>query len=145
MARISSYSLLIQVPALLDTARPILASCRETTAALAEIIPPNQFWKWKDMWSNSLRSAVFSATLVEYLHSGGLLTLEQVAEILGSKCHIVQRGLETIASSSPFLVNPGWQDRFALSVEDYLHGVINLVNELVSILPHYWIKPTEAA
>ncbi|KAH9891624.1 Translin [Cubamyces lactineus] len=99
-----------QMPALLNTARPILASCRETAAALAEIIPPNQFWKWKDMWSNSLRSAVFSTTLVEYLHSGGLLSLEQVADILG--------------------INPAWQDRFALSVEDYLHGVINLVNEL---------------
>ncbi|KAI8978690.1 Translin [Trametes punicea] len=99
-----------EMPALLDTARPVLASCRDTTASIADIIPPNQFWKWKDMWSNSLRNAVFSATLIEYLQSGGLLSLEQVAELLG--------------------INPSWQDRFALVVEDYLHGIISLVNEL---------------
>ena len=122
------------MPALLDTARPILASCRETTAALAEIIPPNQFWKWKDMWSNSLRSAVFSATLVEYLHSGGLLSLEQVADILGSKFCLFRHGLDIVPSPTRSSVNPAWQDRLALSVEDYLHGVINLVNELVSRL-----------
>ncbi|KAI0632098.1 Translin [Trametes polyzona] len=99
-----------QMPTLLETARPVLVSCRETTAALADIIPPHQFWKWKDMWSNSLRTAVFSATLMEYLQSGALLSLQEVAETLG--------------------IQPDWQDRFALSVEDYLHGVINLVNEL---------------
>ncbi|KAI0670810.1 Translin [Trametes maxima] len=99
-----------QIPALLDSALPTLESCHETTAALASIIPANQFWKWKEMWSNSLRTAVFSATLVEYLQRGGLLSLQQVADALGIK--------------------PQWQDRFALSVEDYLHGVITLVNEL---------------
>ncbi|KAI0761964.1 Translin [Trametes elegans] len=99
-----------QMAALLDTARPIFESCRETTTALAAIIPPNQFWKWKDMWVNSLRNVVFSATLVEYLHRGTLLSLQQVSETLGIK--------------------PEWQDRFTLSVEDYLHGVISLVNEL---------------
>ena len=72
------------VPALLDTARPVLDSCRETTSALAAIIPENQFWRWKEMWQNSLRNAVFAATLVEYLHSGGLLPLPAVAEKLGS-------------------------------------------------------------
>lgn len=37
------------------------------------------------MWTNSLRTAVFAATLVEYLQDGALLSLQQVAEILGSK------------------------------------------------------------
>ncbi|TBU62333.1 Translin [Dichomitus squalens] len=95
---------------LLDQARPVLDSCRETTAALADIVPPDQFWKWKDMWSLSLRSAVFSATLMEYLNSGTLLSLPAVAETLGFK--------------------PEWKDRVTLAVEDYLHGVITLVNEL---------------
>ncbi|KAI0770326.1 Translin [Fomes fomentarius] len=99
-----------QLPALLDCARPVLESCRETTLALAKIIPDNQFWRWKEMWQFSLRNAVFSATLVEYLHSGGLLSLPAVAETLG--------------------IQPEWQGRFVLPVEDYLHGVISLVNEL---------------
>lgn len=37
------------------------------------------------MWTNSLRTAVFAATLAEYLQGGALLSLQQVAETLGSK------------------------------------------------------------
>ena len=73
------------VPALLESARPPLESCRQTTAALAEIIPQDQFWRWKEMWQNSLRTAVFSAVLIEYLQSGGLMTLPAVTETLGSE------------------------------------------------------------
>ncbi|KAK2465189.1 hypothetical protein APHAL10511_002543 [Amanita phalloides] len=89
---------------------PVLASCCDVMAALADLVPPNEFWRWKDMWSNSLRSAVFSAALVEYLTSGELITIDRVAEILG--------------------VKEEWKDRLALPVEDYLQGIISLVNEL---------------
>lgn len=65
--------------------RPILRSCQETNAAIAFLVPPNQFWRWKEMWSNSLRTAVHSAALVEYLSSGSLITLPQVSEVLGSE------------------------------------------------------------
>ncbi|EGN98397.1 hypothetical protein SERLA73DRAFT_183383 [Serpula lacrymans var. lacrymans S7.3] len=98
------------IPALLDTVQPTLLSCQETSATLAALIPPNQFWRWKDMWSNSLRTAVFSAALVQYLGNGNLASLSQVSETLGIKQE--------------------WKDRFALPVEDYLHGLISLVNEL---------------
>ncbi|KAI0078276.1 Translin [Panus rudis PR-1116 ss-1] len=99
-----------ELPRLLESVRPILDSCKETTAAIAVLIPPNQFWRWKEMWSISLRNAVFSATLIEYLSSGTLLPLPEVSKILG--------------------IREEWQDRFTLATEDYLHGVISLVNEL---------------
>ncbi|KAK7690075.1 hypothetical protein QCA50_006721 [Cerrena zonata] len=99
-----------QLPPLLDSVQPILASCTDITAVIAQLVPANQFWRWKDMWCNSLRSAVFSATLIEYLRSGTLLTLPQVGGILG--------------------IHPEWADRFTLAAEDYLHGLISLVNEL---------------
>lgn len=72
------------VPPLLDTVSDGLLSCRETCAALANLVPPDQFWKWKDMWSISLRNAVFMATMVGYLRTGKLLTLAEVASILDS-------------------------------------------------------------
>ncbi|KAG6852789.1 hypothetical protein C0991_009126 [Blastosporella zonata] len=72
------------MPTLLNGVRPVLLSCRETTRALADIIPENQFWRWKDMWSNSLRNAVFAATLIEYLSTRTLLSLSQVSELLGT-------------------------------------------------------------
>ena len=37
------------------------------------------------MWSNSIRTVVFAATLIEYLESRTLLTLHQAAETIGSK------------------------------------------------------------
>ncbi|KAH7909029.1 Translin [Hygrophoropsis aurantiaca] len=98
------------IPALLEVVRPVLHSCQETNAALASLVPPNQFWRFKDMWSNSLRTAVYSAAFVEYLTSGKLISLRDVAENLGIK--------------------EEWKDCFSLAVEDYLHGLISLVNEL---------------
>jgi hypothetical protein len=52
---------------------------------LTSLVPENQFWRWKDMWSNSLRTAVFASSLIEYLSTGALISLPRVAEILGSE------------------------------------------------------------
>ncbi|EIM85788.1 translin [Stereum hirsutum FP-91666 SS1] len=98
------------IPPLLDTVRPVLHSCRETSAALADLVPADQFWRWKDMWSMSLRQSVFSAILIEYLTNGTLLSMAVTSDQLG--------------------IRGEWKDRFVLSVEDYLHGVITMVNEL---------------
>ncbi|CAA7261402.1 unnamed protein product [Cyclocybe aegerita] len=98
------------LPALLESVRPTLLSCRDVTGALSTIIPPNQFWRWKDMWSNSMRTAVFAAALIEYLSNRALLSLSQAAELLGIK--------------------EEFSDRMTLPVEDYLHSLISLVNEL---------------
>ncbi|KAN0087469.1 Translin [Tylopilus felleus] len=98
------------LPPLLDSVRPILRSCHDTNAAIASLVPPNQFWRWKEMWSNSLRTTVYSAALVEYLSSGSLITLAQAGVVLGIK--------------------EEWSDRFSIATEDYLHGLISLVNEL---------------
>jgi hypothetical protein len=37
------------------------------------------------MWSNSIRTTVFAAALIEYLTSRTLLTLHRAAETIGSK------------------------------------------------------------
>jgi len=99
-----------QYQQLLNTVKPTLLSCSEVAQGMAEVIPPDEFWKWKEMWSTSLRSAVFSAALIEFLESSELLSLSKTAAKLGIK--------------------PEWEDRFTLKAEDYLLGLINLVNEL---------------
>ena len=73
------------VAALLDSVRPIIQSCQKNSSALAEIIPPNQFWRWKDMWAFSLRNAIYSTALVEYMTTRNLISLEQVSAVLGSE------------------------------------------------------------
>ncbi|KAJ6477454.1 Translin [Mycena vitilis] len=98
------------MPELLDSVQPVLLSCQEITTSISDVIPHDQFWRWKDMWSNSLRTAVFASALIEYLRNGSLLSLLRASEILGIK--------------------EEWKDRFSLPVEDYLHGLISMVNEL---------------
>ncbi|KAH6912840.1 translin [Coprinopsis sp. MPI-PUGE-AT-0042] len=95
---------------LLDTVRPVLQSCQSVMEGLATLVPPTQFWRWKDMWSHSMKTAVFAAVLTEYLTSRKLLTIAEVSTQLGIKDE--------------------WSDRVQLAVEDYLHGLISVVNEL---------------
>ncbi|KAJ7459855.1 Translin [Mycena latifolia] len=98
------------MPELLDSVSPVLLSCQEITTSIADVIPPDQFWRWKDMWCNSMRAAVFASALIEYLRDGSLLSLPRASELLG--------------------IQEEWKDRFSLPVEDYLHGLISMVNEL---------------
>lgn len=72
------------VPALLETARPVFHSCHEITATLAEMIPHDEVWKWKELWTAPLRAAVFSVVLACFLTDGTLAPLASVAEQLGS-------------------------------------------------------------
>ena len=76
------------VSGLLDSVHPVLESCHSVMERLAALIPPAQFWRWKDMWSNSMKTAVFAAVLVEYLTSRKLLTIAEVSKKLGSELMI---------------------------------------------------------
>jgi hypothetical protein len=62
----------------------MLKDSEVVTRALATVIPENQFWRWKDMWTNSLRNAVFTAIMVEYLSTRRLLSLADAASSIGS-------------------------------------------------------------
>lgn len=46
-------------------------------------------------------------------------------------CH----DLKGVSAAYCFAVQPEWNERFAMTAEDYLHGVISLVNELVRQRP----------
>lgn len=74
------------VPVLVESLRKELLTCKPCTEAIAAIIPNNQFWRWKEMWQYTIRSAVFAAALMEFLVNDELLTIAQVADILGSEC-----------------------------------------------------------
>jgi hypothetical protein len=117
----------------LDSVRPTLDSCQEATAGLAALVPPSQFWRWKDQWANALRTAIFAASLVEYLTSGKLISLAHVGDLLGSK-HFLLQTLYQMLNINLNVVKEEWKDRLAISAEDYLHGLISLVNELVCLL-----------
>ncbi|KAI9512407.1 translin [Russula earlei] len=99
-----------EIPALLETIRPAFDNCHEIIATLAETIPHDEVWKWKELWTPPLRAAVFSVVFVRFLIDGTLASLATVADQLGIK--------------------EEWEDRFSITPEDYLHGVITFINEL---------------
>ena len=72
--------------------------------------------------------------MVGYLETRTLLTLDAVAQILGSMCYVSDSKASDPTDGIVFVVDPSWGDRFALSAEDYLLGVISLVNELVNAI-----------
>ncbi|KAL9711079.1 Translin-1 [Leucoagaricus gongylophorus] len=72
-----------ELPPLLEVAKPVLQSCHETISRLALIVPENQFWRWKDMWTNSLRTAVFTVVMIEYLTKRDLISLQGVSDMFG--------------------------------------------------------------
>jgi small-conductance mechanosensitive channel len=72
------------VPVLVESVRGVIVACKSTSEAISRLVPPNQFWRLKDMWTNSLRSVAYSAVFSEFLMTGTLLPLDGVADQLGS-------------------------------------------------------------
>jgi hypothetical protein len=72
------------VAALIETILPVIRSCHEIMATLAETIPRDEVWKWKELWTAPLRAAVFSVVMTFFLIDGNLEPLGAVAEHLGS-------------------------------------------------------------
>ncbi|EJD50703.1 Translin [Auricularia subglabra TFB-10046 SS5] len=99
-----------ELPALLATIEPGFEQCRESNTKIAALVPDHQYWRWKDQWSRHQQTAVFVVSLIEYLSSGQLVSLQDAATRLGFQ--------------------DAWKDRYYLAAEDYLQGVISMVNEL---------------
>ncbi|KZO96944.1 Translin [Calocera viscosa TUFC12733] len=99
-----------QLPKIISTVKPVVESCKDDTRAIAFLVPPNNYWRWKQMWSQAVQGVVFTLALCKFLEDGTLITLPEVSQVLG--------------------VEADWKDRFTIATEDYLHGIISLVNEL---------------
>jgi hypothetical protein len=63
----------------------VVVSYQEPVKALIVLIPPHEFWKWKDMWTNSMRTVVFAAALRQFLLDRTLISLPETAQLLGGK------------------------------------------------------------
>ena len=83
--------------------------------------------RWKDIWARHVQSAVFVAVLCEYTRSQKLLSIKECSETIG--CTLVSCKFSSSRNNSP-PVQSEWKDRVYLQVEDYLHGLVSVVNEL---------------
>ncbi|KAG8908411.1 hypothetical protein FRB99_006616 [Tulasnella sp. 403] len=99
-----------QFPKLVESVTPILQSVHQQTAALAGLIRPHEFWRVKDMFTRTFQLAVYIVTLCEWIRTGTLASISHVSRELG--------------------IQEDWADRLQVTTEEYLHGVISLINDL---------------
>ena len=97
-----------------------MAEMRSAIKALSEHVPSNEFYKWMDVWSGCMKGSVFVVLLVFYVVTGRLLSKEAVAHVLG---------IDNLPAN-----------RMCLTTDEYLHGMISLVNELPRLSMYLVIK-----
>lgn len=98
-----------QLPLLVQQAIPLLQEARIRISELGMLVPEGGYYRFCDDYAFPLRGLVSSIALIVLLSMGALATKAEVEKVLG------------INSSST---------RVQLSTEDYLHGTINMINDL---------------
>ncbi|BGP27710.1 Translin-1 [Rhodotorula toruloides] len=109
LGRVHSHSR-EDIPALVASLDPTLPALRIALAKLADLIPPQQFYRYSDSFSRCIQQASYIVVFRVFLEREDVATKEEVAQQLG--------------------IQEAWKDHFFLSTEEYLHSLISLVNEL---------------
>ena len=68
-------------------ARKLFTDVQSGFSKLASIVPGDQYYRFHDHWRFSIQRLAFLASLIVYLESGQMATIEQVAEMIGGKLH----------------------------------------------------------
>ncbi|KAJ1892850.1 Translin-1 [Coemansia sp. IMI 209127] len=103
-----------QTQELLDSIKPQFAEIKQKLSTLAGLIKPVTFFKYHDMWGHSVQSACTLVVFSVYLEHSRLATPEDIYAHLG------------------FHVNTTNGDitEFVITLEEYLHSVVSMFNEL---------------
>ncbi|GAC96373.1 hypothetical protein PHSY_003953 [Pseudozyma hubeiensis SY62] len=89
---------------------PLWTTVRSSIAELATLLPEDSFYRWCDDFSYPLKNLTSLIALIVLLGSGGLVTKAQVGKVMG--------------------LDRYEEGKIQLVTEDYLHGLINAINEL---------------
>ncbi|KAI9468818.1 Translin-1 [Coemansia sp. RSA 989] len=81
---------------------------------LAGLIKPETFYRYQDRWTNTMQTACALVVFSTYLEEARLATPEDIEKHLGFKVNTENRDIS----------------EFVITLEEYLHGVISLFNEL---------------
>ncbi|SPO44022.1 related to Translin [Moesziomyces antarcticus] len=94
---------------IVDESKAIVVKLRQKVTELVELVPQGQFYRWCDDFSGAVRNVASSIALLVLLCTGSLVTKKQVEQVMG-----VDEGKASVH----------------VATEDYLHGIINMLNEL---------------
>ncbi|KAF8940463.1 hypothetical protein BGZ58_006305 [Dissophora ornata] len=101
------------VPALCAQARIYFSEVQIHIREVAKIVPMNQYYKYNGLWSTPMQQACYLATLTTYLEHERLITIEELEGFFPVKVDLDNNMTE-----------------FRISIEEFLHGVVSLTNEL---------------
>ncbi|KAF3149190.1 hypothetical protein TWF751_006368, partial [Orbilia oligospora] len=111
--------------ALLSSAQPFFEQQRDTLKGLDAIASKYPYYKYNSIWTRELQAASYGIVLAGWLGAftpeneerkeGRLMTIKEVGEKLGVS------------------VNVRETDVFHLSLEEYLHSLVNLIEELTRL------------
>ncbi|XP_041460175.1 translin-like [Lytechinus variegatus] len=99
-----------EVSQICKRSRELFQTVKSKIEQLAALFPADEYYRFHDHWRYCIQRLAFSASLIVYLESERLATREEVAEFLGV----------TVKKS----------DGFHIDLEDFLHGLLSLGNEL---------------
>ncbi|KAF9996830.1 hypothetical protein BGZ80_006586 [Entomortierella chlamydospora] len=102
-----------QVPALCAQARIHFEDIQVHIKEVAKIVPMNQYYKYNGLWTGPMQQACFLATLTMYLEHERLITVEELEGFFAAKVDLDNNMTD-----------------FRISIEEFLHGVVSLTNEL---------------
>ncbi|KAG0299986.1 hypothetical protein BGZ98_009599 [Dissophora globulifera] len=102
-----------QVPALCAQARIHFSEIQSCIREVAKVVPDNQYYKYNNLWSGPMQQSCFLATLTVYLEHERLITVEELEGFFAVKVDLENSVTE-----------------FRISIEEFLHGVVSLTNEL---------------
>lgn len=71
---------------LLQTLPAQFAQLQTVLGALAQLIPPGQFYRYSDIFSRAMQTASFMVVLAAFLKHEQVSTKQEVENVLGSEC-----------------------------------------------------------
>lgn len=99
-----------EVPQICQKSRELFKTVKSQIARLSSKFSLEEYYRFHDHWRYAFQRLSFSASLIIYLEAEKLATREEIAELLG--------------------VAVKKEDGFHIDLEDFLHGLLSLGNEL---------------
>ncbi|KAL9933670.1 hypothetical protein V8E36_007328 [Tilletia maclaganii] len=99
-----------QIAAVIADSTSQFAECRQNISTLTSSVPEQQYWKYNGIWGSTFSAIIGTAAIAHFLSTGLLLSKEESSQVLG--------------------LRPESASRIFLTTEEYLHGLVNMINDL---------------
>lgn len=112
-----------EIQAILAVANEKVISVRNQLSKVSELVPENKFYKYQHLWNSSSQQTCSVIAIILFLAEDRLATIQDIAKYTGIPI-LLDQDMAAVENSN----NPA--SAFHFTLDDYLHGLINLSNEI---------------